>query len=327
MLKMLVILQKLFYFINIPLKYLEIEVLNMELDKNTLKLKSGYLNTDFEFFHIKDKKNMEFEFHYHDFNKIIIFISGNVTYLIEGKAYNLKPWDILFVNSHDVHKPIVSEDEPYERIVLWVNSSFLELHKRDNCNLQACFELSSRQKICLLRLPNDNIKSIQTILLNLESAIKDKEFGNQVLRNSIFLQLMVYLNRLFLRRELSSIYKDIEYDERIAVILEYINSNLKEELTVENIAAKFYINKYFLMHKFKAETGYTLHSYIQQKRLIKASILIKQGNHITDIYLDCGFGDYSSFLRAFKKAFELSPKAYYKKYKEMEEAYSYGTHK
>lgn len=75
------------------------------MNKNSNK--SGYLNNDFQLFHLKDKKNQEFEFHYHDFNKIIIFLSGKVTYLIEGKAYNLKPWDILLVNNHDVHKPII----------------------------------------------------------------------------------------------------------------------------------------------------------------------------------------------------------------------------
>ncbi len=54
---------------------------------------------------------MEFELHYHDFNKIIVFISGNVSYLIEGKAYKLKPWDILFVSSNDLHKVIINNDE------------------------------------------------------------------------------------------------------------------------------------------------------------------------------------------------------------------------
>ncbi|MFL0247684.1 helix-turn-helix domain-containing protein [Candidatus Clostridium stratigraminis] len=296
------------------------------MDMSNIKLRSGYLNSDFEYFHIIDKKHMEFELHYHDFNKIIIFISGIVTYLIEGKVYKLKPWDILFVNSHDLHKPIVSMDVPYERIVLWVNSSFLELHNRGNSNLQTCFELASKEKICLLRLSADNVKSLQSILFNLEASNKDNDFGNEVLKSSLFLQLMVYINRAFLRRKLSTAYIDIEYDERIAAILDYINSNLKEDLSIERLASKFYISKYFLMHKFKADTGYTLHNYIQQKRLIKASNLITEGKPITQIYLDCGFGDYSSFIRAFKKAFNLSPRDYYKTSNKMDASYIYGTH-
>lgn len=55
------------------------------------------------------------------------------------------------------------------------------------------------------------------------------------------------------------------------------------------------------MHKFKSQTGYTLHKYIQQKRLAFSKSLIIKGHKITEIYLKCGFGDYSSFIRAFKK--------------------------
>ena len=57
-------------------------------------LRSGYLQQNFRLFHLKDKKEQQFDFHYHDFDKIVIFLSGNVTYIVEGKSYHLKPWDI-----------------------------------------------------------------------------------------------------------------------------------------------------------------------------------------------------------------------------------------
>lgn len=296
-------------------------------ESTSLKIKRGYLNGDFEYFHIKDKKNMEFEFHYHDFNKIIIFISGMVTYLIEGKAYKLKPWDLLFVSGNDVHKPIISPDEPYERIVIWINTKFLEMHNHDsNSNLLTCFQLSSKQKINLLRLDPESIKSIKYTLYQLEDAIKGVDFGSSILKNALFLQLMVYLNRLYLGRDISNGEKDVEYDARIVSILDYINENLSEDLSIDNISSKFYMNKYYLMHKFKSQTGYTMHNYIQQKRLILASSLIKKGNLITDVYMECGFGDYSSFVRAFKKHFHLSPKKYYKTIIELENSYSNNRH-
>ena len=49
--------------------------------------KRGYLNSDFRLFHLTDTKKQDFEYHYHDFDKIIIFIRGRVTYRIEGQAY------------------------------------------------------------------------------------------------------------------------------------------------------------------------------------------------------------------------------------------------
>ncbi|MEW8956318.1 AraC family ligand binding domain-containing protein, partial [Clostridium sp.] len=127
----------------------------MDIDGTSSTNKRGYLNKDFQLFHLKDKLNQEFELHYHDFKKIIILISGKVSYLIEGKSYRLKPWDILLVNSYEVHKPIIDSSEPYERYVLWINSDFLTLNNKDNCDLLNCFSVSSKEKLNLLR-PKDN---------------------------------------------------------------------------------------------------------------------------------------------------------------------------
>lgn len=276
------------------------------------KIKRGYLKEDFQFFHLKDKKNDQFEFHYHDFNKIIIFISGKVTYLIEGKAYKLKPWDILLVNNNEVHKPLIEPEEFYERIVIWVNSSFLIEHNSRNCNLLSCFEVAFKEKLNIMRLKAEYLSDIKYILSQLESAWKSKEFGSDILKNSLFLQLIVYVNRLFLGGEDRKETNDIEYDETIAAILNYINENLKEVLSIESIAEKFYMSKYYLMHKFKAQTGYTVHNYILQKRLILAKDLIKKGKAVTEVYIDCGFSDYSNFIRTFKKNYGVSPKKYHK---------------
>ncbi|KOY67725.1 AraC family transcriptional regulator [Clostridium sporogenes] len=287
----------------------------MDIKNSSSNIKRGYLKEDFRFFHLKDKKDMEFELHYHDFNKIIVFISGNVSYLIEGKAYKLKPWDILFVSSNDLHKVIINNDEPYERIIIWVNSKFLEMHNKNNNNLLTCFQLSSKLKINLFRMEEHNISLIKHTLFSLESATKDKEFGNIVLKNSLFIQLMVYLNRLFMKNTSHIEKNDIEYDKQIEEIINYIKENLQENLSIDTLSSKFFINKYYLMHKFKSQTGYTVHKYIQQKRLTFSKSLIIKGHKITEVYIKCGFGDYSSFIRAFKKAYGISPKDYYKNFK------------
>lgn len=293
------------------------------IDKNILlKIKRGYLNEDFKYFHLKDKESIEIKSHYHDFNKIIVFISGNVNYLIEGKSYKLKPWDIILVNNNEVHRPIINSGEPYERIIIWMNKLFLERHSTDDSNLLTCFNICLSQKNNLLRLNSANTQRIINLLQSLDNNCTDNKFGSHILQNSILIQLMVYINRLLLDNELNIEKTDIKYDSRIVDIIEYINKNLSGNLSIENISSKFFINKYYLMHKFKEQTGYTIHSYIQQKRLLYASVLIKQGNQISNVCLECGFVDYSSFVRAFKKMFDLSPKNYYKAMKDLEVYYS-----
>lgn len=292
----------------------------MEDESKILKIKRGYLNDEFRLFHIKDNRNLDFEYHYHDFNKIIIFISGKVNYLIEGKTYKLKPWDILFVSSSETHKAVIDSSEVYERIVIWVNSAFLERHNSEDGQLLTCFELASREKFNLLRSSSEAMRDIKHTLTALERTMGNKEFGSYILGNSLLIQLMVYLNRLYLGTENSESIEDVEYDEGIERILDYIKEKLTEDLSVENLAAHFYMSKYYLMHKFKEATGYTLHNYIVQKRLIYANSLIKSGKSVTEACIECGFNDYSSFLRAFKNMFGLPPKKYYKLIKEFDDS-------
>ncbi len=290
-------------------------------DSALLKLTRGYLNEDFKFFHLKDKKAEEHAFHYHSFNKIVIFISGNVTYVIEGKYYKLRPWDILFISSNELHKPIIDSSEYYERIIIWVNSDFLEHNSTDDSDLLTCFYTAAKEKLNLFRSNSDNLNIIKDTIFSLEKAIRDKDFGGKILQKSYFIQLIVFLNRVLFRTKTKKDEQDIQYDERIVSIVTYINENLSGDLSIDSIASRFYINRYYLMHNFKNQTGYTLHGYILQKRLAKASALIKKGLMAANVSEQCGFNDYSTFVRAFKKSFGLSPKQYYKAIEEIQQSY------
>lgn len=284
----------------------------MEDNISIKKVKRGYLNEDFLFFNLKDQNKNEFEFHYHDFNKIIVFISGDVTYIIEGKSYKLRPWDILLVCKNDLHLPIISPNIPYERIILWLNPLFLEGHNKDSSDLLSCFHLASEKKLSLIRLNSKHINSLKQNLSQINEETNSSTFGSTIYRNALFIEFMVKINRLYLGMDIDKNNEDIRYDTRIEGILNFINSNLNMDISIEIISKEFYLNKYYLMHLFKKETGFTLYNYIQKKRLIKASSLIKRGMLSGDVCQECGFGDYSCFVRAFKKEFGLSPKQYFK---------------
>ncbi|MFZ5354395.1 MAG: AraC family transcriptional regulator [Bacillota bacterium] len=276
------------------------------------KIKRGYLKSDFEYFHLKDQRSMEFEYHYHEFNKIIFFITGNVKYLIEGKVYKLRPWDILFVNSNDVHMPVIDTSVPYERIIIWVNNDFLENHSSPDCRLLQCFDLSSAHRMNLLRTNPSNITELRETLLLIEAEAAQPVYGSRIMKNSLFLRLIVLLNRHYLGSDNNMVKKDIKHDKTIDSIINHINDNLQEDLSIEKLASKFYMSKYNLMHKFKLQTGFTIHSYILQKRLYLANTLIRNGSQIFEACMECGFGDYTSFVKAFKKVFGVSPREYHK---------------
>lgn len=275
----------------------------MEIEK-----KAGYLKQTYRLFHLKDKNTKEFEFHYHDFHKIIVFLKGNVTYLIEGKAHYLKPWDILLVNRHDIHKPIIDSQEEYERIILWIDSDFIQSQNDSSCDITNCFQLANEKSVNLIRLDPNLQTKVRQIIFELEHSLSSEEFGNTLLSNALFIQFMVYLNRIFLGEQYETTSDSFRCDKQVERILDYLNQHITEELSIDTLAQKFFISKYYFMHKFKQETGFTVHNYIQQKRLLLSCKLIKEGIPIVKASEQCGFKDYSSFLRAFKKMFGRSPR-------------------
>lgn len=272
--------------------------------------KVGYLNENFKIFHIRDKKDIKFEYHHHDFSKIVILIDGDLTYYIEGKAYILKPWDILFVNKNEIHKPVVNPNKYYERIVIWLNPDFMAKYAQGNNDLLKCFEVAVKNNYNLLRLNMKSIEIIKNLIQDIQNCNNSNEFGSEILKESLFVQLMVLMNRLFLNSDKNRDIEDIQYDKTIEGVLNYINSNLENDLSIDTIASEFFISKYYLMRKFKNQIGSSIHNYVVQKRLILARSLISDGLSMSSVCSRCGFNDYSSFVRAFKKVYGVSPSNY-----------------
>ena len=263
--------------------------------------KTGYLEQDFRLFHIKDQTKREFSYHYHDFHKVIIFLSGKAAYHIEGKSYYLKPWDILLVNRHAIHKPEIDFSVPYERFVLWIRDDirFTEL--------LSCFQKAIDRSFNLIRLDSGTQEKLKQLLYELEAALKDEKFGSDLMASSLFTQFMIYVNRIFLEKQYIHDTRSYSSDSQIEELLRYINHNLTEDLSIETLARKYYLSKYHMMRKFKDETGYTIHSYIVNKRLLLARTRIGEGVPVLKAAQLSGFSDYTTFSRAYKKQFGTAP--------------------
>ena len=263
--------------------------------------KTGYLKEDFRLFHINDQTKKDFSYHYHDFHKIIVFISGKVTYHIEGKAYHLKPRDILLVSQGAIHKPEIDPSVPYERYIFWIRDDL-------SCQeLNTCFQKANDRSFNLVKADSALQERLKDLLPEIEQTLQNKHFGDTVLRNALFTQFMIYINRIFLRTSSSPDKKTYSSDTQVEQLLKYINRNLSENLSIDQLANRFFFSKYHMMRKFKNETGYTIHNYITSKRLLMARSLISQGIPVMKAAQASGFHDYTTFVRAYKKQFGKAP--------------------
>jgi AraC-like DNA-binding protein len=258
-------------------------------------------------FHIIDRQRKDFAFHYHDFNKIIILISGNINYSIEGKNYILKPYDIILVNAGEIHRPSVLDNSDYERIIIYVSTQFLNSYQGKDYDLSYCFRRAKEEHSNVLRIPSIDKSKLYQVCLELEHSFNDQAFAKELYQKILFLEFMIQLNRTAISNRIN--YLDsANANSKLIQIIEYINEHLVEEITIDSLAEHFYLSRYYLMHFFKEETGYTIGNYITEKRLLLAKSLVQSGCSATEACFQSGFKNYSTFSRAFKKAYHTIPK-------------------
>ncbi|QDO93900.1 AraC family transcriptional regulator [Formosa sediminum] len=104
--------------------------------------------------------------------------------------------------------------------------------------------------------------------------------------------------------------KDIhsDYRNRIDNVFKYIDEHLNENLSLELVSRIALYSPYHFHRVFKFVTQETLSTYVNRRRIEQAaSMLIHKSKSISEIAMLCGFNDNSSFTRAFKKFYKISP--------------------
>lgn len=266
----------------------------------------------YEFHHSYNETPPTVEFHQHPFYEIFFFISGNVNYIIEGRSYKLRPGDILLTSNADIHRPEVRPGRPYERIVIWLADDFFDHLKRfSGEDFTACFTDAALKDYRLIRPDDGTLIRLRQLCEQMSDAKFSKKLGSAALTQAYLIEFLVRVCRAYYDTP-ESVKNDITEDEKVNQVIGYINENLADSLSLDNLAGRFYISKFYLSRRFKQFTGLTIYQYIMKKRLITARNMLRAGNPVTVSCLQCGFNDYSNFLKAFKREFGENPSFYSK---------------
>lgn len=271
--------------------------------------KRGYLNQDFRLFCLKEQLPDEIGYHYHEFDKIIIFLKGDVDYIIEGRTYHLNPYDIIFVRHHSIHRPVIRENAPYERIIVYLSPDFTSAYKTASYDLNHCFAEAREHSSDVLQLRSLKAGPLFHSIVRLKDACADVGYAGELYRKLLFLEFMIHLNRAA-GEEKPDYKRTSPCDEKVLQIMRYLYENPAADFSIEELADRFYLSRYHMMRLFKQQTGYTINSYINEKRLLKAKELLQQEHPVTETCYSCGFKNYSAFLRAYKKMFGETPREF-----------------
>lgn len=262
-------------------------------------------NPTFEVFHNYDAGVRNVDPHHHDFYEIYFFLGGDVEYQVEGRTYALQPGELMLITPWKFHQPVVRPGAAYERMVLWIDRNFLLRHEGGGMTLADCF---GGEPASHLRPSEVQSAVIRSLMEQMIREGRRKRPGSELYLQGLFLQLMVEINRVALqadpRRETP------EEPDLVNQVLAYIAGHYDEKLSLQELADRFYVSKYYLSHAFSAKVGTGIHRYIVLKRLLAAREQIAAGTSPGEACSNCGFQDYANFYRAFKTEYGVSPKAF-----------------
>jgi len=250
--------------------------------------------------------------HIHEGYEIFYYLSGDLTYYIEGQAYQVEPQDIIVTNRRELHRIVFHSQKPYIRKYIQFKPEYvLPFIQSDIYNP---FTYLERRKLGFNNKINsgDVISSgIPQLFDKIEEAAKRGQNEDHLLIKLLFMQMLIEINRIY-SSDKSIITEPVMKYDKLADIITFINNNLKKRLTLDLLENEFYVNKYYLCHIFKQNTGFTVNEYITYKRIMKAQELLNLNVPVLEAADEVGFGDYSSFYRAFKKIVGTSPHKYSK---------------
>ena len=194
--------------------------------------KAGYLKEPYHYFHLKDTAGQERDFHFHDFDKVVILLSGRVNYLVESSSYEMQPWNVLLVRHHTIHKAVIDKSEPYERIIIYLDRKYFE-RIMPGTGLTDCFDQTHKHGRYLLSATPEQLEELKAAVTAYEKTVGDRRFGAQTMGETMIMQLLIHIGRL---SEVDPAKSETFIDPKIQQVLSYINENFRRELSVDTLA-------------------------------------------------------------------------------------------
>lgn len=252
--------------------------------------------------------NATMTLHSHDFYEMLFCRSSDrVEYLVGTERYRLQPGDIVIVVPGVSHRPLLPEDMQvsYRRDIVWFSREFVQ----NICQmLPMARQVWPQRDGVLLRTKGTKWEFLSELF---RTGVKEAErarpeFEGIVLGNTI--TILAYIVRAL--EEGGGSGMQAEKPELLDRVMAYIEDHLSEKITLEEVAGHFFVSVSTITQLFRQKMGTSFYHCVTQRRLIAAKTMIQEGKLLEEVSRAVGFADYSSFYRAFKKEYGITPRQY-----------------
>jgi AraC-like DNA-binding protein len=264
----------------------------------------GTLEQDILCLHHQDNEHNS-PFHQHENHfELFCFISGNVTFFTKKTAYTMKRGYLVAIPPGQGHRAKTNDNSMYNRVFINIKVDIADKLSTSKTDLTECF-YDKGKDIVIQKLNEKELEQFINLCNDVIALGDSDQYGIDVKRNIILSKILLLANKADgLKKEKNIIPSLLERLTR------YIDIHLSGDLSLSVISSDFYLNSAYLNRYFKSYMGISLHRYIISKRIEMAKKYLKQGETVTRVCEICGFGNYSNFIRTFKKYVGVSPGKY-----------------
>ena len=226
--------------------------------------------------------------------ELLYVTNGRGRVMIGARLFSLTPGTLYMINGEDVHSVTPDTGTGYVRTILNLPKEYLNRLLASAQEPELLPMLLQRGAVRLDSLAAERVER------EFESVYNAKEHKNLLFAGALL--------ALFSACTASASQVSPDFGGIISSVLSYIDQNITAKITLDDIEKHAFVSKYHIAHVFKDEIGMSIHQYISKKRLARCREALLGDVPVTKVYLLFGFHDYSSFYRAFKKEYGISPK-------------------
>lgn len=271
----------------------------------------GHDRHDYDAFYGHVKTWGLYGLHCHDFYEFYIHFSGAKYYCIDNQVYPIGPYDLMFLPPFRFHG-LVGENVPenYERCFLYISPAMLKACGAGVMDLEYFFTQRAEKASFHFHMTEEEGERCKVLMREVMEAQGSTAAVDRYTNFTKIVEFLSILCRVMNREEKTS--EPIIVNEAMQDVLTYINEHYTSAIKLEEVARTFGVSVSFLSHEFVKYTGRSVYDYVLYRRIRYAKQLIAAGTPLNEVAYQCGFNDYSSFLRSFTKMAGMSPSAYRK---------------
>ena len=270
-----------------------------------LEMDSPYVDTHQDVTH----SNANIQLHSHNFYELICCRNNcNAEYIIGSERYKLRKGDIIFIPPDTSHRPLLPEvvTEPYIRDVLWISEIFM----KSICVNFPGMEPDRFSKPGLLRTAGTRLDYICELFRHGVQEAESRQPCWETIVCANCAAILAHLSRTSMDGRTYPL--SAEKPDLIDQVMAYVELHLSERLTLPDVARQFFVSESTVSQSFRKKMNVSFYRFVTQRRLISAKSMIEEGMPMETVAESVGFSDYSSFFRAFKQEYGISPRAYRK---------------